>query len=413
MITLFEKGLQHVQSGDLLSALHCYQQILLDDPDQYEAGLNFGVALLNLGRYHDALPYLTTCVSKAPSILTCGNLAICLYKLGHFADAEVMFRRVIAVDPENDVMIYNLAYALLSQGKYHEGWRLFAWRKKAPGWERHQPFQGIPTWHGEILDDHHHLVIYHEQGLGDSLLLSRYFKQVSQRVANVSIVCPTALDRLFRFSFAIPTVSQPSRIPYASYQCSTFDLPEIFDAAIDNIPKQAYLFAPPTLVARWSETIASLPTRPNIGLVWASKQYDTPDALVARRRDISFNQLAPFFAIPNVNFIALQKGDAILESRCSTMPLHDWTNRLDDFGETAALIANLDLVISVDTSVVHLAAALGKPVWSLNRHESCYPWLQDQTIPWYETVREFRQPTWGDWDTVIEQASTALKDCFT
>lgn len=110
-------------------------------------------------------------------------------------------------------------------------------------------------------------------------------------------------------------------------------------------------------------------------------------------------------------FISLQKGDAVDQCRFRTVPLHDWTSRLDDFADTAGLIANLDLVISVDTAVVHLAAALGKPVWSLNRYDSCSPWLQGRQIPWYDNAREFRQPTWGDWDTVLQRVCTELKKC--
>lgn len=395
-MNLFEKGLEYIQSGDLESALDCYQQILSHEPFQFEAELNSGVALLNLGRYHDALPYLRSSVIKAPSILTCGNLAICLFRLGQFDDAEVMFRRVITADPDNDIMAYNLAFNLLSQGQYLEGWHLFARRKKTIGWERHQPFEDIPTWCGEVLKDHQHLAIYHEQGLGDSLLLCRYILQAKQRAKNISIICPPSLDKLFRFSFL-------------DFQCSMFDMPEIFRTAIGSIPKQPYLFADPTCVAKWADVLATLPAYPNIGLVWASNQYHgTSNALTAARRVVSFEQLAPIFEVANLNFIALQKGDAILESRRSSLRLHDWTDSLDDFAETAALMANLDLVISVDTSVVHLAGATGKPVWVLNRYESCYPWLVDQPIPWYETVCEFRQRAWGDWEAVIERVKSAL-----
>jgi Tetratricopeptide repeat/Glycosyltransferase family 9 (heptosyltransferase) len=408
---LFATALQHIQTGDIDAALHCYQRILRDDPEQFEAGLNAGVALLNLGQFHDALPYLRAAVAHSPSVLTCGNLAICLFRLTLFAEAEAMFRRVLAVDPENDIMNYNLAFNLLAQGKYLEGWRLHGWRKQAVDWAQREPFVGVPAWSGETLPNQH-LAIYHEQGFGDSLLLSRYVMQAQQRVGQVSIICPAPLARLFQQSYGVATFTTPMDVP--DVQCSMFDLPAIFQATIETIPTTPYLVADPERVTIWQQKLAALPVGRNVGLVWSGNQYRDAAHVALRdsRRSLDFAQLAPLFDVDQVNFISLQKGEAA--HPCTDLPLHDWTDQLEDFAETAALVANLDLIIAVDTSVVHLAGALGKPVWSLNRYDSVYPWLPDgRTIAWYDTVREFRQPVWGDWDSVLQQVQMSLRQYST
>jgi hypothetical protein len=197
------------------------------------------------------------------------------------------------------------------------------------------------------------------------------------------------------------------------FQLRPSRLARIFGATIENIPKQTYLFADPALTAQWAETMQALPAGLNVGLVWSGNLYRNASHVALResRRSLSFAQYAPLFEVAKGEFISLQKGDAVDQCRFRTVPLHDWTSRLDDFADTAGLIANLDLVISVDTAVVHLAAALGKPVWSLNRYDSCSPWLQGRQIPWYDNAREFRQPTWGDWDTVLQRVCTELKKC--
>ena len=167
-------------------------------------------------------------------------------------------------------------------------------------------------------------------------------------------------------------------------------------------------------MAAWQRRLTALPGR-RVGLVWAGSSLgNAPEILTRnRRRSITLARLAPLAAVPGVSFVSLQKGEPATQtgSPPSAMQVHDFTDELSDFADTAALVAALDLVISVDTAVAHLAGALGKPVWILNRYDSCWRWLLDRAdTPWYPTARLFRQPAPGDWESMIAQAASALRD---
>jgi hypothetical protein len=189
-------------------------------------------------------------------------------------------------------------------------------------------------------------------------------------------------------------------------------LPRAFSTTVATIPSEVpYLTADPLQVEGWRRRLAEL-RNIRVGLVWAgSPRPDQPEAnRVDRRRSVTLEHFAKLADVPGVSFVSLQKGPAASQTRSSPdLLIHDWTDELDDFADTAALIEALDLVISVDTSVVHLAGALGKPVWLLNRFDTCWRWLLDRDdTPWYPTLRQFRQPKPGDWDSVILDVRAAL-----
>jgi hypothetical protein len=179
-------------------------------------------------------------------------------------------------------------------------------------------------------------------------------------------------------------------------------------ATLATIPNQIpYLTADPTRVERWRSRLAHLDGF-KVGLAWAGN----PGLVQDRQRSIALERLEVFATVPGVVLVSLQKGAAAaqIRSQPSGMVVHDWTDELEDFDETAALIETLDLVISVDTSIVHLAGALGKPVWLMNRFDTCWRWLLDRDdSPWYPTLRQFRQPRRDDWDTVLKNVQEALE----
>ena len=195
--------------------------------------------------------------------------------------------------------------------------------------------------------------------------------------------------------------------------CPLMSLPRVFGTRLDTIPAQTpYLSAAPERVAAWRERLADLPGR-RVGLVWAGNpRPHQPEAnAVDRRRSTSLDRFAPLGEVPGISFVSLQKGAAAIQARTppAGMVVHDWTEELTDFAETAALIEALDLVISVDTSVAHLVGALGKELWLLNRFDTCWRWLLGRTdSPWYPTLRQFRQKRPGDWDGVVRDLTNAL-----
>jgi Glycosyltransferase family 9 (heptosyltransferase) len=189
-------------------------------------------------------------------------------------------------------------------------------------------------------------------------------------------------------------------------------LPHAVGTTLETIPATTpYLTADPADVAHWRERLAGLAGL-RVGLCWAGGQFNVGQIFRDRRRSITLDTLAPLGEIPGVQFISLQKGPPAAEAARPPqgMELHDFTKDLHDFADTAALIESLDLVISVDTAVVHLAGALGKPVWLLNRFDTCWRWLLNRDdSPWYPSLRQFRQPTPGDWHSVISRARGALQ----
>jgi hypothetical protein len=192
-------------------------------------------------------------------------------------------------------------------------------------------------------------------------------------------------------------------------------LPLAFGTRLETIPAPVpYLWANPFRAAAWRERLAKLGGI-KVGLVWAgSARLDNPAALlIDRRRSMRLQQMWPFGAIQGVTLVSLQKGAPASQTRSPPpgLTIHDRTDELADFADTAALVAALDLVITVDTSVAHLAGALGKPVWVLNRHDRCWRWLLDrEDTPWYPTMRLFTQPSSGDWASVVRQVSGELRN---
>jgi hypothetical protein len=204
----------------------------------------------------------------------------------------------------------------------------------------------------------------------------------------------------------VQVVAHGDPLPAFDYYCPLMSVPQRVGTTLDNIPAQCpYLRADAGLASKWAERLAPLAGR-RVGLSWSGN----PTMMHDRERSILFEQFAPLIALPGIQFVSLQKDSAADQLRCAAGErVLDWTAELDDFADTAALVANLDLVISVDTAIVHLAGAMGKPIWLLNRYDPCWRWLLDRDdSPWYPTLRQFRQTRRGDWDRVMADVREAL-----
>ena len=249
-----------------------------------------------------------------------------------------------------------------------------------------------------------------EQGFGDLLQFCRYVPWLAER-ANVVLRVEWPLVRLLSgLDGARHVVATGEPLPPFDAWIPMLSLPLAFRTEVETIPWDGpYLRADPRQSATWRARLAAFPGR-KIGVVWAgASRPGHPRAnAVDRRRSIALERFAPLASLPDLCLVSLGKGNTATPP--AGMVLHDWTAELDDFADTAALIEALDLVISVDTSVVHLAGALGKPVWVLNRYDQCWRWLRDRSdSPWYPTARLFRQHTPGDWSGVIADVVEALR----
>jgi hypothetical protein len=295
-------------------------------------------------------------------------------------------------------------------GRFEEGWKEHEWR-----WKTKQMSGGVrdfsaPLWRGEAIEDRV-ILLHAEQGFGDTLQFCRYVSLIASGARIVLEVQAPLVRLLSRLPGIREIVARGDRLPSFDLHCPLLSLPHAFGTTLDTIPRATpYLAADSAQAADWRERLAGLDGL-LVGLVWAGGQRLGRPGLAARR-SIALNTLAPLGEVSGISFISLQKGEAAAEATNPPrgMALHNFIGDLHDFADTAALVDGLDLVISVDTAVAHLAGALGKPIWLLNRFDTDWRWLLDRDdSPWYPQLRQFRQPSPGDWNSVIYRVRDALQ----
>ncbi|MEE3624239.1 tetratricopeptide repeat-containing glycosyltransferase family protein [Nitrospirillum sp. BR 11752] len=411
-------GIAHHDAGDLAQAMSCFEDALASDPDDPQAHNNMGHLLQVENRLDDALAFFDWALALRPDYPEAlNNTGVVLQMQGRLDQAIDHYRRALSLRPDYAAAHKNLGMTLLAAGRYEEGWREFEWRwQDAQLAAARRPFT-CPQWRGE--DAPGRIVLIHaEQGYGDSLQFCRYIPLVAQRGLRVVVEVPLPLVRLMRRLPGVDQVVAHGRpLPPFDLHCPMMSLPLAFGTTVPTIPAPVpYLTADPAEALAWRRRLsaeAPCDRRPVVGLVWAgAPRADTPDVAVAdRRRSMGLAALLPLLKEDGVRFISLQKDAAEQDVPASLGGLID---SVADFADTAALISNLDLVISVDTAVAHLAAAMGVSVWLLNRFDSCWRWLRGRDdSPWYPTLRQFRQPRLGDWASVVQSVRTALAAPFT
>jgi hypothetical protein len=379
-------------------------------PDFVSAYTELGLVLDYLGRFEEAEASVRMALRLRPEdALAHYRLGRILYHLGRAGEAQASFRTALSLRPRILECRWALGQALLMGGQFEEGWKEFEGR-----WQTEQmapPFP-MPSWNGEAIGDRV-ILLFADQGHGDTLQFCRYVPRVAAGARKTILaVQPPLLRLMSRLPGVSEIITQGVQPPSFDLWCALMSLPYAVGTTLETIPAAPYLSADPADVAQWRERLAGLAGL-RVGLCWAGGRSRSPSKNAEdRRRSVSLATLAPFGGISGVQFISLQKGPPADEATCPPqgMQFHDFTNDLQDFADTAALIESLDLVISVDTAIAHLAGALGKPVWILNRFDTCFRWPRDQDgSPWYSSARQFRQPTPGDWHSVISRARDALQ----
>jgi tetratricopeptide (TPR) repeat protein len=425
-----------IKLGAYADALQTAQHGLARQPDS-TALLYYHALTLHLdGRPDEAAQVYFRLLELQPDHRqTLANLGAVLKDLGSLTEAERYLRQVLDIESSNRGARANLAQVLLAAGNYEEAWPYFEDREANFVDAEGRPCPGnvrlpLPEWRGERLDaasgggvspsSRQRLLVVPEQGYGDSLQFARYLPLALERFAQVSYMCPQPLRRLYEQSLSARwpgLVMLDEALPDVSgwdYQCPLMSLPMAFGTRADSIPASSYLQADAERSAWWRARLASLPEPglPRVGIVWAGGHSGLTGG---RARNLAFAQIAPLLALRWVRWISLQKtGDEAKRADARTGAcLTDWMDEVTDFADTAALIDNLDLVIAADTSVAHLAAALGKPVWLLNRFAGGWRWLRDRDdSPWYPSMRIFTQPQRGDWSDVLNRVAVAVHQRF-
>jgi hypothetical protein len=436
-------GVERASAGDWSAALDAFSRALVSGSAPAETYVNFGTAQEEVGQVDDAITTFRRAVSMHPSLAaahsclghalqkkgmideaidayrTCLSLepnseeavvelGMALRGRGRAEEAVEIYRRTLALAPDFILGHVNLAHSLLSLGQYREGWKELAWEQKLKN-----PGQCItfpqPAWDGSDLTGRT-ILFYTEQGFGDAIQLSRYASLARGRGGKALLGSYVELVRLFRTLKNVDQViANGADLPEFDVCCSLQDAPRLFETESETVPAHIpYLFADPLEAARWKRRIESVSEGCRVGLVWAGSKLGPEDQM----RSITLNHFAPLAAVEGVYFFSLQKEAAAEQAGRppSEMRLISWSREFTDFADTAAFIVNLDLVITVDTAIGHLAGALGKPVWILNYMPLNWRWLANRTdSPWYPTARLFNQPVAGDWQTPILQAAAALR----
>ena len=438
---LFTEGSELLQAGNAAAALVRFQAALNIDPSNAILHLHAGAALHDLERYTEAVASYRHALSMAPymgethnnmgnSLMALGRFAdaadsfsrsaellpaspvpltaraTALQALGEVAEAETDCRRALVLDPFFAAAHWNLALNLLLQGRYSEGWQEYEWRWQKPDFTSPCRHTEVPLWDGSPLNGRV-ILLHAEQGFGDAIQFVRYAALVAKLGGTAVLECHPQLVQLMRPVEGVQSVVPfGAPLPPFSFQAPLLSLPRIFGTTLQTIPSRfPYLCITAEYREKWSALISAHPVSLRVGLVWAGKSY--PDPL----RSCRLAELAPLTFTHNVTFYSLQLGAGSEQagSPPSGMTLINLTDQIHDFADTAALIDQLDLVISIDTAVAHLAGALGKPVFLMLPFAPDWRWLLERSdSPWYPTMRIFRQKQAGDWGEVMPRVHAAL-----
>ena len=399
-------------------ALASYDRAVALRREFAEAHSNRGNALQELRRFDEALASYDRALALRPDHAEAhSNRGNALKELRRFDEALASYGRALTLRPDLAEGHFSEATCRLMIGDFARGWQQFEWRWETAQLRSAKRHFSPKLWIGAHDIAGKTILLHAEQGFGDTLQFCRYVPSVAEQAGRVILEVPKPLCKLMStLPCAAEIVARGDPLPDFDLHCPLLSLPLAFGTRLETIPSRTpYLAAPENKADAWRDRLGAH-ERPRIGLVWAGDpRKRLPGAnRIDRQRSLDFDQLAPLFEVRECEFHSLQKGDvAVTQLRDSALDhgVIDWSADLHDFSDTAALIENLDLVIAVDTAVAHLAGALGKPLWLINRYNTCWRWLLDCTdSPWYPTARLFRQDETRAWDRVLVRVQAALQD---
>ncbi len=321
------------------------------------------------------------------------------------------YRKALTIEPDYAPAHWNESLCRLLIGDFERGWKKYEWR-----WKCDQDLLATrnfsqPLWLGREDLTGKTILLHAEQGLGDTIQFARYAQAVAQKCAKVILeVQPSLRSLLSEISGAYKVLSRGEPLPEFDFHCPLLSLPLAFNTRLETIPATIpYLGARAAVVKRWEDNLGKRDV-PRVGIVWSGLSTNVND----HNRSIALSRLAAL-AGPSVKLVSLQNEVRAEDEKAlaANKQILHFGSELEDFSDTAALVSLMDLVVSVDTSVAHLAGALGKPVWILLPFAPDWRWLVDrEDSPWYPTARLFRQPKIGDWDSVIDKVKQDLSKCF-
>lgn len=426
----FDRALYHIQQvielepnnaksyrrlGDIYSAsdethaaLTAYEKARSLNPNDTHNLINLGNTLYCMDRFHEALDtYRSVLDLSHDNIKALNNTGKIYHDMGYLEKATAYYNQCIELDPNYAEAHFNRSVALLAMGDYRNGWPEYEWRFRRNNASQVYPYTlATPRWHGQRYQGER-LLVHCEQGLGDVLQFVRYLP-LAKKLGGVLILeaHPQLLPLLEQMSCIDELVAfNPKRPPtvFHHHHIPLMSLPGLFHITEENLSKPVpYLLSDTAHQKKWQHLMVTENLK--IGLVWAGSNTNP-------KRNYPLEQIRSWFQIPGIHLFSLQKGGAEDKIKnCSKMEsVTCLGHRLNDFKDTAAVLANLDLIISIDTAVAHLAGAMGKPVWVLLPYSADWRWPPHRDIsPWYPTAKIFRQPKLGDWQSVTARIVQAL-----
>ena len=402
-------------------ALENYQKSIHLNSNMIDSIMNIGSILKMQNKNEDALEFFKTVIAKDENnYMAYFNIGVCYQELNMLELCLQNYDKAIEINPYYYEALWNKANALLLMGNYTEGWKFFEYR-----WNREINKCGKteyvkPLWLGDQDITDCIVLLHAEQGLGDTIQFCRYAKRVKEECKKVILSVPhELLELLGNLEGVDQIIAQGDSLPDYDFHCPLMSLPYAFKTTIESIPdKRKYIKADPSKIFYWAQKIKKYEGL-KVGVVWSGGyRPDHPEVWeVNKRRNVPLQLLASFLSGVNCYYFSLQKGEPA-ESEIIGYEDKYWekgnfinfSKELKNFSDTAALIENLDLVISVDTSTAHLSAAIGKPTWIINRFDTCWRWLLNRNdSPWYESVRLYRQGKDQIWQPTLKSIADDLK----
>lgn len=415
------RGLAYWHLGELERALSDYDKAIVINPSSAEALNNKAHTLKDMGRFDDAIKFYEQSIEVNQNYVDAlSNLGVLYYQLKNYDKALHSYEAALQINPQYPNAYRNKSHLKLLCGDFEEGWSLHEWRWKVDPMKNSLRHYDSPLWLGKESINGKVIYVYYEQGLGDTIQFCRYIPMLESLGAEVIFETQKELLELMgSLSSTIKIVDQYQDSLKFDYHCPLMSLPLAFRTTLKNIPSKPYIRAKKEKVILWAERLGKK-ERMRVGLVWSggARENQAHTYAAHKRRNIELLKLKPLRSVLDMSFFSLQKGklaenelEDLIKKNWDGPIINNFTSELIDFSDTAALIMNLDLIISVDTSTAHLAAAMGKSVWLLNRYDTCWRWLDDGRTdsPWYPSIRLFRQPKPNDWESVINEVCVELK----
>lgn len=404
---LYNLGNAHLALGSITNAIANYDDVLASAPTHAGALVNRGNALLRLNRPPEAIASYDKALATTPGhpqILT--NRGHALRRLDRPLEALANFEAALAAAPEFPEAHFEAAMTGLSMGDFEAGWKQYEWRWKTGAFAQQRRSFRAPLWLGDAPVSGKTVLLHAEQGFGDTIQFVRYASLLAGQGAKIVCEVQPELQPLLSQIAGITVVASGEPLPAYDLHCPLLSLPLAFGTRVETIPAAVpYLAAPPERVKYWRNRLP--PQRPRAGFVWSGQPSHKNDA----NRSIALARLSALFEDPPIPCFGLQRDLRSMDGELlASLPnLVHLGGALRDFADTAAVISLLDIVISVDTAVVHLAGALGKPVVILLPYAADFRWMRNRDdSPWYPTAELFRQPAFGDWESVVVRVRDRL-----